>query len=309
MEKQKEAKLLSHSEASNLFEPPFFAGIFGDGIKYSLSPLIHSSMSRLSGANICYGSFDIPSEKFKDAFNGFKILKMKGANITQPYKTEVLKYLDFLSGEAETVCAVNTVNMEESGDYCGYNTDIAGFIKAVNYEFKQGINGKRVMLLGAGGASRAILYALIKEGAKDILIINRSIDKAKKLKEDGDSWKIKLSSDSAVSYFNFYLNGVSNRPVLQSIDMIVNTITPSDESIESARNFFAGLGDFSDKTLLMDIAYSPRRTQFLNLFEGKRLMSANGLSMLLFQAIESFYIWTGKRIDFNALKEDLIGIF
>ncbi|MHB1660902.1 MAG: shikimate dehydrogenase [bacterium] len=300
MEKQKDA---------NLFDPPFFAGIFGCSIKYSLSPLIHSTMSRLSGANLCYGSFDIPAEKFADAFNGFKILKMKGANITQPYKAEVLRYLDSLSGEAETVCAANTVNMEEDGSYRGYNTDIAGFIKAVDYEFKEGISGKRIMLLGAGGASRAVLYALIKEGAKDILIINRSIDKARELKEDGDLWKTRLRSDSAVSYSDFYLNGISNSPVLQSCDIVVNTVTPSGESGEQIRRFVAGLGNFPDKTLLMDIVYSPRRTQFLNLFEGERLISANGLSMLLFQAIESFYIWTGKRIDFNALKEELAGIF
>ncbi|MHB8232238.1 MAG: shikimate dehydrogenase [bacterium] len=300
MEKQKDA---------DLFDPPFFAGIFGCGIKYSLSPLIHSAMSKLSGANLCYGSFDISPVKFIDAFNGFKILKMKGANITQPYKTEVLKYVDSLSDEAETVCAVNTVNMEEDGSYRGYNTDIAGFIKAVNYEFKTDLKGKRVAILGAGGASRAILYALIKEGAEGILIINRGIGRASELKKDADLWKMRLKSVSAVLCSDFNLNDISNSSFLKSSDIVVNTITPSDGSIESVKQFISGLQNFSDKTFLMDISYSPRRTQFLNLFEGKSSMSANGLSMLFFQAIESFYIWTGKRIDFNVLKEALRNVF
>jgi Shikimate 5-dehydrogenase len=96
-------------------------------------------MSKLSNMNICYGSFDISPKTFGAAFNGFKSLKFKGANITQPYKIEVLNYIECLSGEAELIGAVNTVNLEGDGFYRGYNTDTTGFTKSVGYEFRNRI--------------------------------------------------------------------------------------------------------------------------------------------------------------------------
>jgi shikimate dehydrogenase len=304
---------MKERKEAGLFLPPYLTGIFGHNIQYSLSPLIHSSMDKLLDANLCYGRFDVPPEKFAAAFNGFKALGMKGANITQPYKTEVLKYIGSLSAEAETVGAVNTVNLEEDGGYRGYNTDITGFIKAVNYEFKESLSGAGVILLGAGGASRAALYALIKEGAKDILIINRSAGNADKLKREADLWKISLKSSAEILCSDFSLSAVPKRLLSKNWGFIVNTVTPHDESGRQADNidnlFTGGLKNFKDKFFLFDISYSSKPSGFLNALEKKSLKYANGLSMLLFQAIESFYIWTGKRADFNVVKEVLRDIF
>ena len=291
-----------------LFAPPYLAGIFGYNIKYSLSPLIHNSINKILGANLCYGMFDVPPEKFAAAFNGFKSLGIKGANITQPYKTEVLKYVGSLSGEAETVGAVNTVNLENDGGYRGYNTDITGFVEAVNYEFKENLNGKSVILLGAGGASRAALYALIREGAKDILIINRSANNADKLKKEAYLWKTSLKSHTEILCSDFNLSAVSKSILSKNWDIIVNTVTPSDESGSLINNLFAGLKKFRGGFFLFDISYSSKSSGFLSILEEKSLKRANGLSMLLFQAVESFYIWTGKRTDFNTIKEVLSDI-
>ncbi len=283
-----------------------FSGIFGYDIKYSLSPAIQNTMSRLAGVNLCYGRFDVPPEKFTVAFNGFKALKIKGANITQPYKINVLDHVDRLSGDAELIGSVNTVNLEKDGSYSGYNTDVIGFIKAVRYEFKEGLKDKKITVLGAGGASRAIIYALIKESAKDVLIINRNIEKAMILKEDAEIWKRVLQSGSTVLYSGFNLDDALSRAALENSDIIVNTVTPSSESGELIKQFFLeNLSDKKSLPLLMDISYSAEAARLLNSMGKKTLMSVNGLSMLFFQAIESFYIWTGKRIDFNALKEAL----
>ena len=292
-----------------LFAPPYLAGIFGYNIKYSLSPLIHGSLNKLLDANLCYGMFDVPPEKFAAAFNGFKALGMKGANITQPYKTEVLKYIDSLSEEAETVGAVNTANLEEDGSYRGYNTDITGFIKAVNYEFKENLNGRSVIIIGAGGASRAVLYALIKDGAKDILIINRSADNADKLKKEACLWKESLKSNAGIESYGFNSGAALESILSGKWDIIVNTVTPSAESGRLINNLFAGLKKFRRGFFLFDISYSSKYSGFLNVLEEKSLKRANGLSMLLFQAVESFYIWTGKRADFNIIKEVLNVIF
>jgi shikimate dehydrogenase len=160
-----------------------------------------------------------------------------------------------------------------------------------------------VVLLGAGGASRAALYALIREGAKNILIINRSADNAAKLKKEADLWKISLKSYAEILYSNFNPGTVSKSLLSKNWDFIVNTVTPSDESGRLINNLF---GNFRDKFFFFDISYS---SGFLNILEEKSLKHANGLSMLLFQAIESFYIWTGKRSDFDIIKETLSGIF
>ena len=300
---------MKEQKDARLFAPPYLAGIFGYNIKYSLSPLIHGSLNKLLDANLCYGMFDVPPEKFAAAFNGFKSLGMKGANITQPYKTEVLKHIRSLSSEAETVGAVNTVNLEEDGNYRGYNTDINGFADAVNYEFKENLNGRRVILLGAGGASRAALYASIRDGAKDILIINRSADNADKLKKEACLWKESLKSNAGIESYGFNSGAALESILSEKWDIIVNTVTPSAESGRLINNLFAGLKKFRRGFFLFDISYSSKSSGFLNVLEEKSLKRADGLSMLLFQAVESFYIWTGKRADFNIIKEVLNGIF
>ena len=300
---------MKEQKDARLFAPPYLAGIFGYNIKYSLSPLIHGSLNKLLDANLCYGMFDVPPEKFAAAFNGFKSLGMKGANITQPYKTEVLKHIRSLSAEAETVGAVNTVNLEEDGNYRGYNTDINGFASAVNYEFKENLNGRRVILLGAGGASRAALYASIRDGAKDILIINRSADNADKLKKEACLWKESLKSNAGIESYGFNSGAALESILSEKWDIIVNTVTPSAESGRLINNLFAGLKKFRRGFFLFDISYSSKSSGFLNVLEENSLKRADGLSMLLFQAVESFYIWTGKRADFNIIKEVLNGIF
>jgi shikimate dehydrogenase len=298
---------MKQRKSGGFFNPPYMAGIFGCNIQYTLSPLIHSHMAELLGVNLCYGRFDVQPEKFAEAFNGFKALGMKGANITQPYKTDILKYIDSMDGEAAAAGAVNTVNLEGDGSYRGYNTDITGFINAVNYEFNENLNGKRAVIIGAGGASRAALYALIKEGAKHILIINRSIGNANKLKKEADSWK--EFPDSSARIFCSDFNGcalsksIMHENMGMQADIVINTVTPSDESSNAINCMFRELKNLKKNFFFLDISYSSGASSFLEALKEKASKSANGLSMLLFQAIESFYIWTGKRADFNVVKK------
>ena len=200
--------------------------------------------------------------------------------------------------------------MEEEGYYRGYNTDIEGFIKAVNYEFKENLNGKNAILLGAGGASRAVLYALIKEDVKNILIVNRSEENAGKLKKESDLWKISLNSNADIIYSDFNHSTLLKKLLSKKWDIIINTITPSDESEKLIDSLFISLKTLSGKLFFFDISYSASynpltSSGFLKIYNEKSFEYANGLSMLLFQAMESFYIWTGKRVDFDVVKEVL----
>ena len=287
-------------------------GIFGYKIDYTLSPLIHNSIAKLLDINLCYGKFDVSPELFSTAVKGFKAMGMKGANVTQPYKTKVLEYLDCLDGQAETIGAVNTINLESDGFYRGYNTDITGFINAVNYEFNEDINGKTVILLGAGGAARAALYALIKSNAKYVLIINRSFSNAEKLKKEADLWKQSLNSFTEIICSDFKFNGISEKTDIAFIKdsgILINTVTPSDGNKNFADGLFDRLKFFKNNFFFMDISYSEKPSFLSKGLEEKCLKFANGLSMLLFQAIESFYIWTGRRIEFDCIKDFLSGIF
>lgn len=286
---------------------PLLAGIFGHQIQYSLSPLLHNSMARISGARLCYGSFDVPPDKFAAAFAGFKAMGIKGANITKPYKTEVLQYLDSINGDAAIIKAVNTVNLEKNGTYAGYNTDINGFIKAADYEFNEKFAGKRVVLLGAGGASRGVLYALIKEGAGEVLIINRDESKADLIAKEASSWNGNAGGGTHVASSGFSCGSYANGFIKDGFDIIINTITPSEESARSIKDFVTSAGRSISRISVMDISYSVDSSCLFSASGHIPLKYAGGLSMLIFQAIESFRIWTGESVNPDILSKAMHG--
>ncbi len=295
---------------ASYYVPPYFTGIFGHKIDYTLSPFIHNKMAKIcigksaAAPLLCYGKFDVVPDKFPEAFIGFKALGLKGANITQPYKTEVLKYLDSLENEAGLIGAVNTVNREDDFTYRGYNTDIAGFLKSIEYEFDTGVRGKKVIVLGAGGASRAVLYGLIKENAGEILIVNRDIQRAGELAGEVQKWKIKSKNISGPVFYSDY-NLARFKKSFKYCDIIINCVPPSKSSLSLIRTL--PLDYIGEKAFAMDISYNFTRKEisFLGLLKTRVKKCSDGLSMLLFQAIESFSIWTGKRVDFEIIKAEL----
>jgi shikimate dehydrogenase len=279
----------------NQYVCPLVLGIFGHNISYSVSPLIHNKLGNILKLNLCYKKFDVSPDCFAEAFNGFKSLKLDGANITKPYKIEVMKYLDELSKEAEMIGAVNTVKLDNN-IYKGYNTDNFGFIKSVKYEFNFNLNNAKIIILGAGGASKAILYSLLKEGASGIHLINRDLEKAAQLVETASEWnKYNNLNIKSLSYSNFISETIKN--VFNECGLIVNTVTPSEESAKTILSL--PFSELNKNSYAIDISYNPPETPFMAVMRKNKIKTANGFSMLIFQAIESFYIWTGKKPDFD----------
>ncbi len=298
---------------------PLLFGIFGYKIGYSISPLLHNKTAKALNLDFCYSKFDVKPDDFPSAFNGFKALKLKGANITKPYKEVVLKYLDKLSKESSFIGAVNTVNLQRDGSYMGYNTDSAGFVNSIDFEFGAGLKDKNIILMGAGGASKAILYSAIKEGAKNVFIINRDIDRVFGLFNKALSWAKEMKAKTLLNYSDFTSftslrreNGLSSLArdqgksftpfkchydLFRNCDIIISAITPSEGAAQAIQNL--PLNCINKDSLAMDIAYNPVVTPFMRLVQKRGIKCVNGLSMLVFQAIESFYIWTGKRVDFD----------
>ena len=306
MERQKEKDLFVERLLKVKASYPLLFGIFGYRIGYSISPLLHNKTAKALNLNFCYSKFDVKPDDFPSAFNGFKALKLKGANITKPYKEAVLKYLDKLSKESSFIGAVNTVNLQRDGSYMGYNTDSAGFVNSIDFEFGTDLEDKNVILMGAGGASKAILYSLIKEGAKNVFIINRDIDRAFSLFSKASSWAKEMKAKTLLNYSDFTSLGHKNSlsssfkrhyDLFRNCDIIISAITPSEGAAQTIQNL--PLNCINKDSLAIDIAYNPAVTPFMKLVQKRGIKCVNGLSMLVFQAIESFYVWTGKRVDFD----------
>jgi shikimate dehydrogenase len=253
-------------------------GVVGNPIGHSLSPIIHNAAFKEKGLNAIYLAFE--SEDIKGCIEGMNALPINGMSITIPYKTAVIPLLDNVDQLADTIGAVNTV-INTKGRLIGYNTDAMGAFSAL--EEVVATEGKSCIIIGAGGAARAIGY-LLKNNNVDIIIANRS-------KERG----LELSRALNCGFIN--LNEVDNK----SPDILINT-TPLGMSPQT------DLCPVSEHALrkgmvVMDIIYNPMKTRLLLMAEAKGCVTISGLSMFINQAAEQFKLWTGQEAPVAVMKK------
>lgn len=267
--------------------------VIGDPIDHSLSPNIHSAAFRELNLDSSYIAYRIPKGELADGVEGLKKIKIDGFNITIPHKIEMMKYLDKIDESCSLIGAVNTVSNKD-GVLKGYNTDMDGFLEPFKKK-ELNIKDAKVLLLGAGGAARAIVAGFAKEKAKQITIANRTLEKATGLSEfaktiglDANAIKIEDLKNTAKDY-----------------DIIVNATSiglknePSPISLEG----------INEKTIVYDIVYMPMNTDFLKKAKEKKAIIIYGYEMLLGQAVRSFEIWHGIEAPYNAMKKALLGGF
>ncbi|AIS52346.1 shikimate dehydrogenase AroE [Thermoanaerobacter kivui] len=262
-------------------------GLIGHPVEHSLSPLIHNFAFRSLDLNCIYTVFDVLTDNLEDAVKGVKVLNIKGFNVTVPHKERIMKYLDVISEEALKIGAVNTV-VNEEGILKGYNTDAKGFIDSL-IEAKETISGRKAVILGAGGASKAVCVSLALNGINSMVIANRNVDKAKDLAE-----YIKKEFKIDCNYCS--INEVEE---MSEIDMLVNATSvgmypnvedsPVSEKVVSKAKF------------VYDLIYNPFETAFLKYAKRNGIKYSNGFSMLINQANHSFKLWTG-----NFFEKDLV---
>ncbi|MBA7579195.1 shikimate dehydrogenase [Candidatus Atribacteria bacterium 1244-E10-H5-B2] len=260
-------------------------GVIGKNIENSLSPLIHNQIILKYSLNFCYLPFKVTENDLNQAIQGIKALNIKGVNITFPYKEKVIEFLDEVEESARRIRAVNTI-VNNKGILTGYNTDVIGFKKSLQEDRKFVIKEKKAVILGAGGAARAVVYALLEEEIEEICIFNRTLEKAKKIKQN-------LSSFFPKSHIRvFPLEKEDLKDKIEKSHLLVNATslgmpprvdnTPlPDEKL------------FHPNLLVYDLIYHPVRTLFLRQAERAGAKIINGLPMLVYQGIESFYLWTG----------------
>lgn len=268
------------------FHTPVYLGVVGKPAFHSLSPAMHSAAMRKLGIQGTYLAFEV--DNFKEAVIGAMRLGFRGLNVTIPYKEDAYRIADETSEEARAVKAANTILFENERIKV-FNTDIYGFsesLKKIGFEAE----GKSVAVIGAGGASRAIVYALIKLKAKRITIFNRNREKALRLKEDMDKFSQNIETRSI------------EKVVFEEFDMVVN----ATDLGWKGENVFDAIGSLPRKRggsdperLFYDTVYIP--TPFQRIAGELGYKTADGRWMLVLQGAMSFKIWTSIYPDERAM--------
>ncbi|MCJ7771248.1 shikimate dehydrogenase [Candidatus Bathyarchaeota archaeon] len=255
--------------------------LIGDPVEHSLSPAMQNAAFREMGVDAVYLAMHVKSEMLAQAVRGFKALNILGFNVTIPHKTKVMKYLDGLDRTATTIGAVNTV-VNRDGKLIGYNTDGIGALEALR---ESGVNpkGRRIILVGAGGAARAIAFTLA-EIAQRMVIVNRTVSKARMLARD-----VQKTTQAQVTYKS--LNSATLKNDLLSSDLLVNatSIGMNPRASEAPIDLSLLRTDLD----VFDIVYDPVETSLLKGAKEVGAKSVNGLMMLVKQGAQAFELWTG----------------
>jgi len=268
--------------------------IIGHPIEHTMSPVMHNAAIQDLGLNSVYLAFDVLPNRLKTAIKGMKALDIRGINVTMPYKQRILKFIDELDPLAEKIGAVNTIKNEDS-ILIGRNTDATGGKNAIlNAGFE--LSGKNILILGGGGAARALSFVLADEVNK-IVIINRTIKRALKL-------AIELQKYSGINVIAKHLNFDILKEEIKNIDLLINT-TPIgmypkiDESPIPAELLHKDL-------FLFDIIYNPLKTKLMHdaLENGCKVIG--GLDMLISQGALAFEWWTNKKPNLELMKNTVI---
>jgi len=256
-------------------------GIIGYPVKHSKSPKFQTAAFSHLGINAVYLPFEVKPEDLKKAVEGIKSLSIKGFNITVPHKEEVIPFLDEVSQEVKYIGACNTV-VNLDGYLKGYNTDAYGFIQGLK-ELMPDLEGKRYLVIGAGGSSRAVVYGLTKEGAEKIYIANRTVSRAERIAEDFKS--LHRFAEEVIKPVS--LGQVEE--LLDRVDVVVNTTSIGLRDEDEPLFDYSKLGK---NHVVVDIIY--RKTPLLKAAEEKGCLWQDGLPMLLYQGAKAFEIWTGR---------------
>jgi shikimate dehydrogenase len=256
--------------------------LIGDPVGHSLSPLIHNTGYKALGLNYSYVPFKV--KDIEQAVEGIRGLGIRGASVTIPHKTSVIRYLDKLDPTAGKIGAVNTI-VNNDGVLTGYNTDGEGALKAL--EEATTLKGKKAVLIGAGGAALAIAFGLRARGVR-LVILNRTEAKAAKLAE-------KVSAEGYGS-----LNKLTE---IAPAEILINT-TPVGMWPEIDRAIVPG-ELLHNKLTVFDIVYNPRETKLLAQGRGKGCTIVYGYKMLLYQAAGQFELFTGLKAPLEAMESAL----
>lgn len=269
-------------------------GIIGRPVAHSLSPLMHNRAFAHSGLDWVYVPFEVSGDALATAVSGVRALSIRGVNVTVPHKTAVVSLVDELTPQAAAAGAVNTI-VNRDGHLIGDNTDGVGFVRSLTDEADFDPRGARVVVLGAGGAARAIAVELARAGCARVVIANRTERKAREL--------ARLTERHGVDAVALPLEREALAPEIDAADLLVQTTT-----LGMAGNREMPVDDelLQPRLLVADIVYTPLMTPLLRAAKARGCAVVPGWGMLLYQGVEAFERWTGVPAPVSVMREVLL---
>ena len=259
---------------------PRLAAVLGNPISHSKSPRMHNYWLKQNKLNGYYVPIKVELENFEETIGTLVSMGFSGVNVTIPHKLSALKIADESSSTAQYIGAANTLTFTKENKIYADNTDAYGFINNIKCKYpdwdpKKGMS----VVLGAGGASRAVIAALLSEGSKEIIVLNRTIEKAEALKEDYDN-KITVESWKNIN------------EVVASCSNIINTTSlgMNNESLIAIKP-----NAIPETALVSDLVYTPLETNFLKMAKNRGSRTVDGLGMLIHQGVPGFEAWFGQK--------------
>lgn len=260
-------------------------GLIGNPVEHTLSPVIHNTLAQRLGHNLVYVPFLVEKGKVADAVKGADALNLLGMNVTVPYKSEVIDSLKDIDVLAKNIGAVNTLVKTEGG-YKGYNTDMEGLYRAMDSEGIR-IEGEDIILLGAGGAARAVAYLCASKGAKTVYLLNRTLEKAQTV-----AGEVNQTIGRAV-IVPMVLDDYKKLPEEQFLAIqgtSVGLYPNVEDAVITDKEFYQKVHTG------FDLIYSPWETKFMKLVKENGGVSYNGLKMLLYQGIIAYELWNDVKV-------------
>ena len=262
-----------------------FVGLIGHKLSHSISPQFQQAAFDYLSLDMRYEVWETAKDDLPEVVEGMRDASKLGANVTIPHKEVVLPLLDDVDNDARRIGAVNTI-VNRGGKLTGYNTDASGFMRALRDDGAFSPRNKRVVLLGAGGAARAVGFALVDAGARSLIILNRGVERGRAL-----AWDLKVS-DTEVAALSW--KDGNTLTALAECDLLVNCTSVGMKDGSGEGKSPLGIGLIPKRALVYDVVYNPLETPLLAAAKKAGARTLSGLPMLVYQGAASFELWTGK---------------
>jgi|TARA_B100000780_G_scaffold276010_1_gene243780 shikimate dehydrogenase len=250
-------------------------GIIGKPLSHSISPELHNFWFKKYNISANYSLLEIEQNEIEEIIKKIRNKELQGINVTVPYKQVVIPFLDLILDDAKETLSVNTISLNKDGKIVGNNTDVygleQGFLKRLG---EKNLEQNKILILGAGGVTPSIIYALAKKGIKQITISNRTIEKAEDIKKRFPFIKI-------IKWENIETE-------VNSMNIIVNA---TSLGLKNSLDFTQEFKFIKNNLVYYDIIYNPRETTMIKKFKKKGIKTYNGLEMFIYQGQKSFSLW------------------
>lgn len=285
--------IANHQAGGSVDSHTVLYSVIGDPIRHSKSPIMMNRAFRERGINGIYTAFHVVPGKLGDFVAGVRAMGIRGVNVTIPHKVDIMPLLDEIDESAQAIGAVNTI-VNNDGRLIGYNTDGIGYVRSLKEETAPKLADSKILIVGAGGATRGILYALAREGVARVTISNRTVERAQELAVDFRSYVADITA----------ISNDGLQAACAEADIVINTT-----SLGMYPNVEASPLDafwLKPGTIASDLIYNPMTTRFLEQAEQRGCRIHGGLGMFIYQGAYAFEYWTGAEAPVEAMRETVL---